>query len=94
MSKTFQQWQDMAQRLSIEGRAFINGEFCDATGGHTFDCISPIDGRLLAKVANSQGADVDRAVSVARHSFNQGAWSRISPRERKAVLAMRCMPEL
>ena len=86
MSKTFQQWQDMAQRLSIEGRAFINGEFCDATGGHTFDCISPIDGRLLAKVANSQGADVDRAVSVARHSFNQGAWSRISPRERKAVL--------
>jgi gamma-glutamyl-gamma-aminobutyraldehyde dehydrogenase len=49
-------WQDKAATLSIEGRAFIDGEYRDAEGGRTFDCLSPIDGKLLAKVADSSTA--------------------------------------
>ena len=86
MSKTFQQWQDLANTIKIESRAFINGEFTEATGGKTFPCISPIDGKYLANVASSQAADVERAVGAARSSFHSGVWSQISPRERKAVL--------
>ena len=62
-------WQDKAATLSIEGRAFIDGEYRDAASGRTFDCLSPIDGKLLAKVADSGAADVDAAVAAARRAF-------------------------
>ncbi|NPT37116.1 aldehyde dehydrogenase [Paraburkholderia xenovorans] len=79
-------WQDKAATLSIEGRAFIDGEYRDAEGGRTFDCLSPIDGKLLAKVADSGAADVDAAVSAARRAFDSGMWSGLNPRQRKAIL--------
>ncbi|NYH16439.1 aldehyde dehydrogenase [Paraburkholderia bryophila] len=79
-------WQDKAATLSIEGRAFIDGEYRDAAGGRTFDCLSPIDGKLLAKVADSGAADVDAAVAAARRAFDSGVWSGLNPRKRKAVL--------
>ncbi|WP_454827375.1 aldehyde dehydrogenase [Paraburkholderia xenovorans] len=79
-------WQDKAATLSIEGRAFIDGEYRDAEGGRTFDCLSPIDGKLLAKVADSGAADVDAAVSAARRAFDSGVWSGLNPRQRKAIL--------
>ncbi|REG52356.1 gamma-glutamyl-gamma-aminobutyraldehyde dehydrogenase [Paraburkholderia sp. BL6669N2] len=79
-------WQDKAAALSIEGRAFIDGEYRDAEGGRTFNCLSPIDGKLLAKVADSGAADVDAAVAAARRAFDSGVWSGLNPRRRKAVL--------
>ncbi|PQV54761.1 aldehyde dehydrogenase [Paraburkholderia sp. BL21I4N1] len=79
-------WQDKAATLSIEGRAFIDGEYRDAAGGRTFDCLSPIDGKLLAKVADSGAAEVDAAVAAARRAFESGVWSGLNPRKRKAVL--------
>ncbi|CAE6822253.1 NADP/NAD-dependent aldehyde dehydrogenase PuuC [Paraburkholderia aspalathi] len=79
-------WQDKAATLSIEGRAFIDGEYRDAAGGRTFDCLSPIDGKLLAKVADSGAADVDAAVAAARRAFDSGVWSGLNPRKRKAIL--------
>jgi gamma-glutamyl-gamma-aminobutyraldehyde dehydrogenase len=79
-------WQDKAATLSIEGRAFIDGEYRDAEGGRTFDCLSPIDGKVLAKVADSGAADVDAAVAAARRAFDSGVWSGLNPRQRKAVL--------
>ncbi|CDN90472.1 Aldehyde dehydrogenase [Hydrogenophaga intermedia] len=42
--------------LSLDGRAFINGERIAARDGQTFDCFSPVDGRLLAPVARGQAA--------------------------------------
>jgi gamma-glutamyl-gamma-aminobutyraldehyde dehydrogenase len=86
MTKTLQQWQDHARALRIEGRAFIDGEFCHASESRTFACISPIDGRHLADVAQCGQPEVERAVAAARRSFELGAWSRVGPRERKAIL--------
>ncbi|RKR36386.1 aldehyde dehydrogenase [Paraburkholderia sp. BL17N1] len=79
-------WQDKTATLSIEGRAFIDGEYRDAESGRTFDCLSPIDGKLLAKVTDSGAADVDAAVAAARRAFDSGVWSGLNPRRRKAVL--------
>ncbi|WP_144141469.1 aldehyde dehydrogenase [Paraburkholderia sp. BCC1884] len=84
--KSLAYWQDKAATLSIEGRAFIGGEYRDASSGRTFDCLSPIDGKLLAKVADSAAADVDAAVAAARQAFDAGVWSGLNPRQRKAVL--------
>ena len=84
--KSLAYWQDKAATLSIEGRAFIDGAYRDAQSGRTFDCVSPIDGKLLAKVADSGAADVDAAVAAARRAFDAHVWSGLNPRKRKSVL--------
>lgn len=80
------EWEQRFQSLTIEGRAFIQGEYCDAASGETFDCISPVDGRFLAKVASCDVADADRAVASARATFESGVWSRMAPVKRKAII--------
>ena len=80
------EWEARAKALKIEGRAFIQGEYLGAASGETFDCISPVDGRLLAKVASCDAADAERAVQSARATFDSGVWSREAPATRKAVM--------
>ena len=79
-------WEQRAQQLKIEGRAFINGEYTDAVSNETFECLSPVDGRLLGKVASCDSADAQRAVEVARKTFESGVWSRLAPAKRKAAM--------
>jgi 4-(gamma-glutamylamino)butanal dehydrogenase len=86
MNKNLAYWQDKAATLSIEGRAFVDGEYRHAAGGRTFDCLSPIDGKLLVKVADSTAEDVNAAVAAARRAFDARVWSGLNPRQRKAIL--------
>jgi gamma-glutamyl-gamma-aminobutyraldehyde dehydrogenase len=86
MEKNLAYWQDKAATLSIEGRAFIDGEYRHAANGRTFDCLSPIDGKLLVKVADSAADDVNAAVAAARGAFDSRVWSGLNPRQRKAIL--------
>jgi 4-guanidinobutyraldehyde dehydrogenase/NAD-dependent aldehyde dehydrogenase len=79
-------WRQRAAQLRIESRAFIDGRYVAAASGATFDCVSPIDGRVLAKVASCEAPDVDAAVASARRAFDQGKWSRAAPAARKKVL--------
>ena len=79
-------WRARARALAINGNAFIDGRYVPASSGATFDCVSPIDGRVLAAVASTDAPDVDRAVAAARRAFEAGTWSRQAPRERKRVL--------
>ncbi len=85
-SLTFADWQQRARDLRIEGRAFIQGEYCAAAQGGQFDCISPVDGRVLAQVASCDLADAERAVASARAAFEAGSWAKLAPAKRKAVL--------
>ena len=83
---TLAYWQEKAATLAIEGRAFIDGEYRSAENGRTFDCVSPIDGKVLTKVADCGEADVNAAVRAARHAFDTAVWSGLNPRQRKAKL--------
>lgn len=85
-SLTFTDWQQRARDLRIEGRAFIQGEYTEAQGHDRFDCISPVDGRVLAQVASCDQADAERAVASARAAFEAGSWARLAPAKRKAVM--------
>jgi len=85
-SLTFADWQQRARDLRIEGRAFIQGEYTEAQAGDRFDCISPVDGRVLAQVASCDLADAERAVASARAAFEAGSWARLAPAKRKAVM--------
>ena len=80
------EWEHRASILAIEGRAFVHGEYAPAADGATFDCLSPIDGRVLAQVASCDAADAERAVADARATFDSGVWSRLAPTKRKAVM--------
>jgi 4-guanidinobutyraldehyde dehydrogenase/NAD-dependent aldehyde dehydrogenase len=86
MSKTRSDWEQLFQSLTLEGRAFIDGQYCWAASGATFECVSPVDGRLLSAVASTDEADADVAVKAARRAFESGVWSRQAPAERKRVL--------
>ena len=80
------EWQTRAAGLDLRGQGFIDGRYVDATSGRTFDCISPIDGRVLCAVAACEREDIDRAVIAARRAFDSGAWSEASPVQRKRKL--------
>ncbi|GAU06737.1 aldehyde dehydrogenase [Burkholderia stabilis] len=79
-------WHEISKALQIESRAFIDGSYCEASDGATFQCISPIDGRHLADVTQCDRSEVERAVTSSRKAFHSGVWSRANPRDRKTVL--------
>ncbi|MGL4691919.1 MAG: aldehyde dehydrogenase family protein, partial [Stenotrophomonas maltophilia] len=85
-ARTRDDWQRQADALTFQGQAFIDGRYVDAASGARYECISPIDGRVLVQVADADTTDVDRAVTAARRSFDAGDWSRAAPSHRKQVL--------
>ncbi|MDZ4811798.1 MAG: aldehyde dehydrogenase [Pseudomonadota bacterium] len=85
-AKSRADWHAMAAALSIRSQAFIDGRYRDALSGKTFECISPIDGAVLGRVAECGGEDIDLAVKAARKAFESGVWSDAKPTHRKRVL--------
>jgi acyl-CoA reductase-like NAD-dependent aldehyde dehydrogenase len=79
-------YRAMIPTLSYRNQAFINGKYVAAASGQTFDCVSPIDGRVLTKVAACDAEDVNRAVAAARAVFEKGSWSACHPGKRKKVM--------
>ncbi|WP_085317048.1 aldehyde dehydrogenase [Derxia lacustris] len=73
-------------RPTFDGRAFIDGQRVDAASGARFDCISPVDGQVIAQVARCDAQDVDRAVVAARRAFDDRRWAGLAPRKRKETL--------
>jgi gamma-glutamyl-gamma-aminobutyraldehyde dehydrogenase/4-guanidinobutyraldehyde dehydrogenase/NAD-dependent aldehyde dehydrogenase len=71
---------------SLDGRALINGKRTAAISGETFDCISPVDGRLLTTVARCAEADINAAVATGRAAFEDKRWSGLAPATRKRVM--------
>ena len=86
MTLSHPEYQAIANKLRPNGQAFIDGEFCDASDGETFQTTNPATGQVLCSVAHCKAADVDRAVTAARKAFNAGVWSRAEPEARKEVL--------
>jgi len=64
---------------------FINGQWVDAASGKTFDTPNPATGETLAKVAEGDAEDINRAVRAARAAFD-GPWSRMTPSERGRII--------
>ena len=86
MTSPSSDWHARARQLRPRSGVFIDGRFAAALSGATFDCISPVDGFVLAQVAAGDAADVDAAVASGRAAFERGDWSRAAPKHRKQVL--------
>lgn len=76
----------MMSTTHYDGRALINGQRVAAVDGQTFNCISPVDGRLLTQVARCGQADVDAAVAAGRAAFDDRRWCGMAPAARKRVM--------
>ncbi|HEY1920448.1 MAG TPA: aldehyde dehydrogenase family protein [Streptosporangiaceae bacterium] len=65
---------------------FINGQWVNAASGRTFETPNPATGEILARVAEGEAEDIDRAVRAARTAFEDGPWSRMTPSERGRII--------
>jgi aldehyde dehydrogenase (NAD+) len=66
-------------------RLLIGGRWVEAQSDRTFDVRNPATGQVIAKVAEGDAADIDRAVETARAAF-EGPWSRFKPFDRQTLL--------
>lgn len=68
----------------VEQQLYIDGKYCAASSGETFENLNPATGEVLCTVQQAGLADLDRAVVSARQGFE--VWSNISGMERSRVL--------
>src|SRR2546426_9613936 len=74
----------MASPLQL--RIFIDGGWVDASTGSTSENIDPATGELIANVAKSSPADVDRAIEAARRALD--TW-RLYPAPKRGEILYR-----
>src|SRR5208337_346480 len=81
------QAQKLALPKFVSGskRLLIGGEWVPAASGKEFDAINPATGETIARIAEGDAEDVDRAVRAARQAF-EGEWSRWTPYDRQRLL--------
>ena len=68
--------------ISKPRKMLINGKWVESASGKTFPTYDPSTGEVLAKVAEGDREDIDRAVKAARAAFETGPWSRLTASER------------
>jgi aldehyde dehydrogenase (NAD+) len=59
---------------------FIGGEFVKPLSKKYFNTLNPASNQSIAKIADANDKDVDRAVKSARNAFE--SWSKLDPKER------------
>jgi acyl-CoA reductase-like NAD-dependent aldehyde dehydrogenase len=67
-------------------RLYIGGRWLEPSDPQLLDIVSPHDRSVIARAAQAQPPDIDRAVATARESFDEGVWRLTPPAERIAVL--------
>jgi betaine-aldehyde dehydrogenase len=70
----------------VKRNLYIDGNWCAAEAGGTFDVIDPADETTFATVAAATAPDINRAVVAARRAFDGGEWSCVTGKQRGAVL--------
>ncbi|MFZ0704748.1 MAG: aldehyde dehydrogenase family protein [Candidatus Korobacteraceae bacterium] len=76
----------VAEFLSKPRKMFINHQWVDSASGKTFPVYNPATGEVLAKVAEGDREDINRAVKAARKAFDSGRWSDMTASERGRLI--------
>ena len=64
----------------------IDGQWVAAASGATFEVKNPANAQTIARVAEGDREDVDRAVKAARAAFEDGEWSRLTASKRGQLI--------
>ena len=72
--------------VSTPTKLLINNQWVDSESRKTFATFNPATGQEMARVAEADAVDVDKAVSAARNAFDRGPWRTTSPAERGRLM--------
>lgn len=72
-------------RPVLEHSGYINGAFVKGEGAE-FEVENPSDESVVDTVASCSQGQVEKAIGAARESFDDGRWSRLSMKERGAIM--------
>ncbi len=78
--------RNVEEFIAAPRQLFINGQWVEAASGQTFETPNPATGETLARVAEGDAEDIDRAVRAARKAFDDGPWGRMTPSERGRII--------
>jgi aldehyde dehydrogenase (NAD+) len=67
-------------------KLLINGKWVDSNSGKTFPTVNPSTGDVITQVAESDAADVDKAVAAARAAFDKGPWRKMNASQRGRLM--------
>lgn len=67
-------------------QCLIDGKWCDSASGKTFETLCPVNGEVLAEIAEGDAADVDKAVQAARKAFENGPWPTMTATQRGRLM--------
>ena len=76
----------IASWLAKPKQNLIGGKWVPAASHKTFDVFNPAEGSVIARVAESDKEDINRAVASARRAFESGQWRRFTPSERGKLI--------
>lgn len=65
---------------------FINGQWVPSESGRTYQRHNPANGELVGTFSLASQADAERAVQVARETFDSGVWSNMDSEERATIM--------
>lgn len=68
----------------IKSRAYIDGHWCDAASGRTFEVTNPASGAVITQVPDMNAEDTRRAIEAAQAA--QPAWAALTAKERSNKL--------
>src|SRR5579862_6630744 len=71
-------------------RLYIDGAWADASAAATYDIVNPATEAIIARAPNASRGDLERAIGAARRAFDDGPWSRTTPKDRAKVLRRLC----
>ncbi|MFK8050554.1 MAG: aldehyde dehydrogenase [Halioglobus sp.] len=76
----------VAKRLADSQALLIDGRWVQASDGSTSDVYNPSSGHVISRAASATREDTERAIAAARHSFDTGAWTGLTPAARGKIL--------
>ena len=68
----------------ITSRAYIDGQWCEAASGRTFEVTNPASGAVITQVPDMDAEDTRRAIAAAHAA--QPAWAALTAKERSNKL--------
>ncbi|MFC5589664.1 aldehyde dehydrogenase family protein [Sporosarcina soli] len=72
----------MTQRYKL----YINGEWVNSSNRDFQDVLNPANQEIIAKAPKATKEETEKAIKVAKETFESGVWSLKIPQERAAVL--------
>src|SRR5437868_1800763 len=65
---------------------YVNGQWVSSVSLEAFPVYDPSTEEVIAEVASSHAADVDKAVKAARAAFDSGPWATTTAQDRGRIL--------